>query len=242
MLQPRIYHRWIEAGDLRSFTVTLKETELFVRAEKNLRRRTIPLVAKYREMLERYVQQQPAFLTALQPIPVADTAPNIVKEMAQAAQLTGVGPMAAVAGAIAESVGRELLTFSPELIIENGGDIYLSSQRERVVGIYAGKSPLTGHIGLVFRSADTPLGICTSSGTVGHSLSFGRADAVIAVSRSTALADAAATAIGNLIINPDDIPTGIKFAQGIDGLKGVVIIQGEKIGLWGKLKLCETET
>ena len=110
-----------------------------------------------------------------------------------------------------------------------------------MVGIYAGKSPLTGRIGLVIRGQDTPLGICTSSGTVGHSLSYGRADAVIAVARSTALADAAATAIGNLIINPEDIPAGIELAQGIDGLKGVVIIQGEKIGLWGKLKLCETE-
>jgi ApbE superfamily uncharacterized protein (UPF0280 family) len=231
----------MDTADLVSFQVTLKETELFVRAGKNLRRQTVRLVAKYRDMLERYIRQQPVFLTALQPVTVADTAPDIVKEMAQAAQQTGVGPMAAVAGAIAEFVGQELLPSSPELIIENGGDIYLSSRRERVVGIYAGTSPLTGRIGLVCRGEDTPLGICTSSGTVGHSLSYGRADAVIAVSRSTALADAAATAIGNLIINPEDIPAGIEFAQGIDGLAGVVIIQGEKIGLWGDLQLCETE-
>lgn len=84
------------------------------------------------------------------------------------------------------------------------------------------------------------MGICTSSGTVGHSLSYGKADAVIVLSKSAALADAAATAIGNLIIQPDDIPSGIEFAQGIDGLSGVVIIQGDKMGLWGKVKIRQT--
>ncbi len=242
MSEPRTYHRWIDTGDLRPFYVTLKETELFIRAETNLKRPARRLVAKYRGVLGKYIERQPSFLTALQPIAVAETAPHIVKEMARAAQLTGVGPMAAVAGAIAEAVGRELLAYSREMIIENGGDIFLSSRRERVVGIYAGPSPLTGKIGLVFSGQDTPLGICTSSGTVGPSLSFGRADAVVAVAKSATLADAAATAIGNLIVQPGDIPAGIEYAQGIEGLTGVVIIQGDKIGLWGQLKLCEIET
>jgi len=73
---------------------------------------------------------------------------------------------------------------------------------------------------------------------VGHSLSYGKADAVVVVSKSATLADAAATATGNLIRQPDDIPTGIKFAQGIDGLSGVIIIQGKDMGLWGKVKIC----
>ncbi|GAI31340.1 unnamed protein product [marine sediment metagenome] len=152
----------------------------------------------------------------------------------------GIGPMASVAGAIAEFVGSQLLDSSPEIIVENGGDIYLKSFGERLIGIYAGKSPLTGKIGLEINGQDTPMGICTSSGTVGHSLSRGKADAVIVLSKSAALADAAATAIGNLIIQPDDIPSGIEFAQGIDGLKGVIIIQGDKMGLWGEVKICRT--
>ena len=242
MSQPRTYHRWVDTADLVSFQVTLKETELFIRAETDLRRKARRLVAKSRATLEKYIERRPDFLTALQPIEIEATAPNIVKEMAGAARLAGVGPMAAVAGAIAEYVGQELMDSSPELIIENGGDIFLRSSRERVVGIYAGQSPLTGRIGLVFRGEDTPLGICTSSGTVGHSLSYGQADAVVAVARSAILADAAATAIGNLITRPNDIPSGIEYAQGIEGLTGVVIIQGDKIGLWGQLKLCEIAT
>ena len=108
-----------------------------------------------------------------------------------------------------------------------------------MIGIYAGKSPLTGRIGLEISAEETPLGICTSSGTVGHSLSYGKADAVIVLSPSTILADAAATAIGNLIVQPGDIPNGIELAKGIDGLRGVIIIQDDRMGLWGEVKLSQ---
>jgi hypothetical protein len=145
--------------------------------------------------------------------------------------------MAAVAGAIAEFVGKELLEASPEVIVENGGDIFLQSQKDRTIGIYAGQSPLTGRAGLDIKGKDTPLGVCTSSGTVGPSLSLGKADAVIALSKSTALADAAATAIGNIIKNADDIPRGIERAISIKGLSGVIIIKDDKIGFWGKVEI-----
>jgi ApbE superfamily uncharacterized protein (UPF0280 family) len=159
--------------------------------------------------------------------------------MAESAAKVGVGPMASVAGAIAELVGIELSAFSPEIIIENGGDIYLKSQVKRIIGIYAGDSPLSGNIALEIESNNTPLGICTSSGTVGHSLSFGEADAVVVLSRSAILADAAATAIGNLIVRLEDIPKGIEFAQNIKELNGVIIIKDDRIGMWGEVKLCE---
>jgi len=144
-------------------------------------------------------------------------------------------------GAIAEFVGRELLEFSPEIIVENGGDIFVKSLRQRTIGIYAGGSPLTGRLGLQIEPEDTPLGICTSSGTVGHSLSFGRADAAIVLADSATLADAAATAIGNRVSEPADIEKAIEFARGIGQLRGVVIIKGENLGVWGEVKLVKTE-
>ncbi len=238
MYEPRTYRHWIKAKDLVSFNVAVKETDLYICAATNLRRKAYKLVLKYRETLERYIERHPAFLTSLEPIPVDENAPHIVREMSEATAKAGVGPMASVAGAIAEFVGNELLAFSPEIIVENGGDIYLKSLDKRIIGIYAGESPLTGKIGLEIEGEDTPLGICTSSGTVGHSLSYGKADAVVVVSPSATLADAVATAIGNLIKQPSDIPTGIEFAQGIEGLKGVIIIQGDDMGLWGKVKIC----
>lgn len=242
MYEPRTYRHWIQGGDLISFNVVVKETDLYIRASTNLERKTFKLVTKYREMLEGYIRRYPIFLTSLQPLPVDDNAPRIVKAMSEAASKAGVGPMASVAGAIAEFVGTELLAFSPEVIIENGGDIYMKSLRKRLVGIYAGQSPLTGKIGLEIAGTDTPIGICTSSGTVGHSLSFGKADAAVVLSKSAILADAAATAIGNLIKQPTDIPNGIELAKSIEGVLGVIIIKGEHTGLWGKVKICPIST
>jgi len=160
--------------------------------------------------------------------------------MIEASRKAGVGPMASVAGAIAEYVGRELLDFSPEIIVENGGDIYLKSLTKRTIGVFAGNSPLTGKIGLEINPQDTPLGICTSSGTVGHSLSYGKADAVVALSSSATLADAAATAIGNRVSQASDITGAIEFGKNISGLKGLIIIVDDNIGVWGEVKLCET--
>jgi ApbE superfamily uncharacterized protein (UPF0280 family) len=238
--QPRTYRHWIEATDLVAFTVTVKETDLYVRATTNLQRKTQRLVAKYRGQLERYIERNPEFLASLKPLPSPAHAPHIVVDMIKAGQQAGVGPMAAVAGAIAECIGRELLEFSPEIIVENGGDIFLRIQSKKTIGIYAGGSPLTGKIGLEIEPRDTPLGVCTSSGTVGHSLSYGQADAVVITAASAALADAAATAIGNLVSRPEDIKGAIESGQGIGGLKGIVIIIGQSVGVWGDIKLCET--
>ena len=238
MYQPRTYRHWIGDTDLISFNVVVKETDLRISAQTNLRRKALRLVSKYRTTLEGYIEQHPAFLTSLEALPVNDVTPRIARLMLEAASKAGVGPMASVAGAVAECVGTELSSFSPEVIVENGGDIYLKSLKNRVIGVHAGNSPLSGKIGLEINRRDTPLGICTSSGTVGHSLSYGKADAVVAVSESATLADAAATAIGNLIKKPGDISAGIETGKGIEGLKGVIIIIGSDMGLWGKVKLC----
>jgi len=228
MYEPRTYRHWVIDKGLISFNIVVKETDLYIRASTNLRRKAYKLVLKYRDILERYIERHPSFLTSLQPVSVGDDASPIIKSMAEATARVGIGPMASVAGAIAE--------------LENGGDIYLKSLSRRLIGIYAGKSPLTGKIGLKINGEDTPLGICTSSGTVGHSLSYGRADAVIVLSRSATVADAAATAIGNLVNQSNDIPSGIEFAKDIKGLLGVIIIKDDNMGLWGEVKICPTFT
>jgi ApbE superfamily uncharacterized protein (UPF0280 family) len=237
MYQPRTYRHWIKDKDLVSFSVTVKETDLYIRARRNLETEALRAVVKCRTPLEEYIKSNPLFLCSLEPYPVQGDSPAIVRDMAQAARTVGVGPMAAVAGAVAEAVGKELLAHTPEVIVENGGDIFMKVSRTSLIGIYANDSPLTGKIALEIKPGETPLGICTSSGTVGHSLSFGTADAVIILSPSTALADAAATAIGNSVKTAEDITAAIEKAQIIDGLAGVVIIKDDNMGMWGKVKL-----
>jgi len=237
MYEPRAYRHWVKGSDLVSFDVAIAQTDLYIRSRRNLRNKALKSVLKHRASLAGYIERHPLFLTALTPYQAETEAPAIVKEMARASRLTGVGPMAAVAGAIAEAVGRDLLAFSPEVIVENGGDIFLKTSKKRLVGIYAGQSSFTKKIALEIMPGETPLGIGSSSGTIGHSLSLGSADAVIAVSASAALADAAATALGNIVNAADDIPETIEGAQIIEGLRGVVIIVGDKMGIWGKVKI-----
>jgi ApbE superfamily uncharacterized protein (UPF0280 family) len=242
MYEPRTYRLWVNDSDLVSFSVAVRESDLLVSASLDLKKKAIAATQRSRADVERYIGTHPLFATTLEPLAVEKDAPPLVREMAEAARRAGVGPMAAVAGAIAESVGRELLPFSDDIIVENGGDIFIKTTRERVIGVYAGESELTGKIAFAIRPEDTPLGICTSSGSVGHSVSFGKADAVTAVSPSTALADAAATAIGNRVNSAEDIPGAIAFAQSIRGLSGIAIIKRDKLGIWGQIRLADVKS
>jgi ApbE superfamily uncharacterized protein (UPF0280 family) len=237
MHEPRFYRHWIKGRGLISFNVTVEQTDLYIRSRRNLKNKALDSVMKHRGSLEAYIGRHPLFLTALDAYQADTEAPAIVKEMARVSQLTGVGPMAAVAGAIAEAVGKDLLAFSREVIVENGGDIFMKISEKRLVGIYAGQSPFTKKIALEIVPGDTPLGIGTSSGTIGHSLSLGSADAVIGLSSSAALADAAATGLGNMVKAADDIPGAIEKARDIEGLRGVVIIVGDEMGVWGRVKI-----
>jgi len=237
MYQPRTYRRWIKEDGLVSFNVIVKETDLHIRAARNLEAEATEAIIKHRKPLEDYIESHPLFLHSLEPCSVEEDAPYIVRDMARAAGTVGVGPMAAVAGAIAEAIGRDLLVYSPEVIVENGGDIFMKVSQTSLIGIYAGGSPFTGKIALEINPEETPLGVCTSSGTVGHSLSLGAADAVIALSHSAALADAAATAIGNKVIVAGDIDAVIEQVKVITELVGIVIIKGDRMGMWGDVKL-----
>ena len=240
MYEPRLYRLWSADKDLVSFNVVVKETDLYIRARRDLTEKAHEIVVEQRALLEDYIRRHPGFATAMVPFPVENGAPEIVREMAEAASKVGVGPMAAVAGAIAERVGRGLLKLSPEVLVENGGDIYLKSLKKRRVGIYTGKPPFDGRVALEVRASDTPLGICTSSGTVGHSFSYGSADAAIVLAPCAALADAAATAIGNMVREEGDTDRGTAFAREVDGLRGVAIIKNDKMALWGKIRLVRT--
>lgn len=239
MYEERFYRDWVKEDDLTGFQALVKETDLFIRADHDLSIESIESINEHRKQIEDYIAQDPKFQATLEPYLVNGKSPSIIKEMSKAAALVGVGPFAAVAGAIAEYVGNDLLKYSKDIIIENGGDIFIKSSKNRTIGIYAGKSPLSNKVGLEIEAKDTPLGVCTSAGTVGHSLSFGKADAVTVLSKSTLLADAAATAIGNIIQTKEDIPKGIEFAQKIKGLIGVVIIKDDKMGAWGEIKICK---
>jgi len=237
MYEKRTYRNLVKTDDLVKFEVIVKETDLLVRAERDLSNETRKFVMKYRRQIEAYIEMNPEFQRSLIPLKDDPYAPEIIREMIRTSQLAQVGPMAAVAGAIAEFVSKDLLPISKEIIVENGGDIYLATSRERTIGIFAGDSPLSLKVGIVISPEDSPLGVCTSSGTVGPSLSFGKADAVCILSKSATLADAAATAVGNIVKEKKDIELGLERGKEIEGVLGMLIIVRDKMGVWGNVKL-----
>ncbi len=231
----RSYRQNIKSPDLISFQVKEKESDLLIQAPILLQREALLSLRYYRTILEDYIRQNPQFKTTLTPYPPDDSAHPMLKEMIAASAKCQVGPMASVAGCIAQYVAQSLLACTDEVIIENGGDLYLKSPASRKVIIYAGSSPLSNKLYLKIDSYKTGMGVCTSSGTVGPSFSMGRADAVTVLSHSATLADAAATAIGNIIQTSADIKKGLNMAQTIDGIIGVVIIKDDRVGLWGEI-------
>jgi len=235
--QDRTYRSFVKDDRLESFRVVVKETDLLVRAETLLENETRDLVLKHRLPLERYAEDYPGFLQTLTPFPEDLLAPSVVRTMIWAAQKAGVGPMAAVAGAIAEYVGKDLLAYSREVMVENGGDIFINTNFPITLAVFAGTSPLSNKLGLRVDSPGSAMGVCTSSGTVGHSLSFGSADAIVVISESAALADAAATAVGNSVSKKTDIATAVNVGKNIQGVLGLVIIVGAELGVWGSVEL-----
>ena len=235
--EPRTYRTRMARPGLVGFRVAVRETDLWVLAAGDFSAEVRDLVIQERAQLEAYIGGHPDFLTTLVPWPADPFAPAVVREMIEAAAVAGVGPMAAVAGALAARVGRHLAPLSPEVIVENGGDIFLAIKHPATVALFAGTSPLSHRVGLHLDPSLSPLGVCTSSASVGHSLSFGRADAACVLAESAALADAAATAMGNRVQGPDSMAPALAWVATLPGILGAVIIVGEKLGAWGQVEL-----
>jgi len=218
----------------------INETRVFIKCDKEEGiRAAIDTIKRHRLVLENYILRRPDFETALEPIEVEGDSPLVVRKMAKAASIAGVGPMAAVAGVLAD-LGAEsaIMQGAKTVMVENGGEVSIIGEHTFNIQIKAGKSPISGKIGLKITSKDTPLGIATSSGTFGHALSFGIADAVTVVADNAGLADAASTAICNAVKGktPEEaIGSGLEVAQRILCIRGVIIILGEHVGIWGKL-------
>jgi len=237
MGEDRFYRKSVYRKDYVVYEAKHEETDILVSTDRNFYSNTLNFIIKYRNYIKNYIKSNPDFLTSFSPLPDNAYAPPIVRDMLHATKMVGVGPMASVAGAMAQYVGTDLKKLSRNVIVENGGDNYLDAEKEVIISLYAGKSPLSGKIAIKITPDQMPCGVCTSSATVGHSISFGLADAVCVVSPSAILADAAATALGNRIKAKKDISDVLEEAMVMNGISGVIIILGDKMGVAGNITL-----
>jgi ApbE superfamily uncharacterized protein (UPF0280 family) len=223
--------------DLICYEVLHKETDLFCCTKMDLSGYIRERVFSYRHQLDEYIHMKPIFKESLIPVESDPLAPAIAREMIAVSSALNVGPMATVAGAMADFVGRDIVDLSDVFIIENGGDICLRTDVERTIQIYAEDSPFSEKIGIKLKPKDSPYGVCTSSATVGPSLSLGNADAVCIIADSALFADGLATCLGNIVKKKDDISIAIEKGQQFPGVIGILIILGEHLGIWGDLDI-----
>ena len=240
----RFYRNQFSSERFRSFLVNYKETDLWIGVNQGsysdrMKDFAFQKVKELRHVLEEYLLVDPVFGKTFHPPQVEPGSPEIVRFMAEAANRAGVGPMAAVAGAFSETIGQHLLKeFGiQELVVENGGDIYLKVEKSLLMSVYAGNSPLSEKIGIEIPASESPLGVCTSAGTVGPSISLGKTDATMIICKNTALADALATTFGNLVQTPEDLQSVIAQTERFSEILSVVIICQDKIGIRGQFEM-----
>jgi ApbE superfamily uncharacterized protein (UPF0280 family) len=243
MYEQRFYRKEF-SDDWPSYQVQIQETDILVKSKQKLDQELIgSFVASLRQDIEGYINRFPEFKTTLSSFEPAcrqagsqDGPPPIVSEMIEKSALAGVGPMASVAGAIAEYLGRRLFEESDELIVENGGDIFINKKGPILLGMQGPQSSIINRLLLSLEEA-APFGVCSSSSVLGHSLSLGRADLATVVSDSAVFADALATKLANMVCSEDDIDTALAFAASFKLTKGAVLVKGQRLGVWGKVKL-----
>lgn len=231
----RRYRSIMEPEGLDGYRVVQGESDLLVFTVGDLSIPTAESLARHRRDLEGFMALCPMFATSFKPVEVPGDAPGIVAAMARAACACGVGPMASVAGAIAQFVGQDLLELTRKVIVENGGDLFLAGGGRRVVRVFAGASKPGIDVAVEDRPAG--VGLCTSSATVGPSVSLGAADAVTVLASTATEADAAATALGNMVHSEADIAVALEAAAGCPGVNGALIAAGGAMGAWGTIEL-----
>lgn len=232
-----VYRDSIRFKEKYNWRIIYKYSDLFVSCDKDIGLKLERLIREVYNLLESFIREEQSFQKSLSPIKIRQQFPPLIKKMCRKAAIFNVGPMAAVAGAVCDYIAVELDKHCHRLIIENGGDVFIKSNKDVDVGVYLKNKSFKNKIYLKIKAKYTPCGICSSSGSFGHSLSMGKSDLVMVLSKSTISADAAATAIANKIIKPADIDNTIGYYKKIKDVNGILIVKDERLGIWGNIEL-----
>ena len=212
-----------------------KETIVTFLCDKSFINTGISSLKQSRGILESYIERDPPFQKSFVPYEPQPDAPALVKRMSIESRKMGVGPMAAVAGAFADTALSDMVrSGARDCVIDNGGDIACFLRRPMTVGIYCGSEKMN-NLAFEIEPRNEPLGICTSSGTVGHSFSYGKADAAIVLSKNIPLADAAATALANSVQAPEDLENCFQCLESVSEIESAMVVFRDKFALWGEL-------
>lgn len=234
----RQYRDFAASDRWTAFRVRVETTDLYIRADRDRTDEALAAVRRLREDLRRHIERQNEFMTAFDPVDELADVPPIVTAMYRASRAAGVGPMAAVAGAMAEFVGRDLRAYGGDVVVENGGDLWLAVAEPVTVQVYTTNIWFRDRLAIRIAPEETPCGVATSSATIGPSISLGRADAATVVAADAALADALATAAGNRVRGEDDLAAAVDLAVE-RGARGALAVFRDRLALRGELTLTQ---
>jgi len=225
---------------LHEYSFLMDESKIHIKCDnKKAIKAAVKAIKQNRKQLVEFIKKHPDFLFKLKPAAISTQAPRIVRLMVRSSKAANVGPMASVAGALADIGLEAMLKEKPKVaIVEDGGEIAAFTEKPIAISILSSSPYISNKIGLLLKKEDCPIGVATSSSKTGHALSFGEADSVTVVASNASLADAAATAICNAVIGEDikkSIQRGLERARAIEGVRGVLITREDSSGLWGNL-------
>jgi len=235
-----IYRKSISLKDKYFYRLRYKYTDIFITSDADILNDLEEPVISFYSCLEGIILHDRTFLKSLEPIKEKENYPGYIKKMCRAACRFGVGPMAAVAGAVCDRIAEKISGNCGLLMIENGGDVFIKSEKSVRIGLFISNSFFSDRLNIVIDAKQTPCGICSSSGTMGHSLSLGKSDLVTVMAESAAMADAAATAVANSIMENSDVEKSINIYKKYKEVKGIIVIKDNSIGLWGELQIIKS--
>ncbi|MDR3206570.1 MAG: UPF0280 family protein [Candidatus Methanoplasma sp.] len=212
----------------------VKETAVAICSEERYIRIAEEAIFEARRAVELKIVQDPFFGITYDPYPPSKDEHPLVAGMCRASVSAGVGPMAAVAGAISEYAVSAMASNGAEYaVVDNGGDIAFLNDRPLRVGLFAGSG--SPHVCAVVEPSDRIRGICSSSGEIGPSVSFGRSRICTVMCGDAALADACATLFGNLVTGEDAVGPASERVCGIPGVVWCLTFCGDAVASCGRL-------
>lgn len=232
-----VYRNKVKSRNRYNWRILYKYSDILVSSDKDVEDRLKKLVKEVYSVLESHIKEDPSFQKSLSPVRSKPQYHPLIKKMCDKSAVFNVGPMATVAGAVCDFMAYGLDGLCRCLIIENGGDVFLKSDRDINMGVYLKNKHFADKLYLRVKRDDMPCGLCSSSGSFGHSLSMGKSDLVTVLAESTISADGAATSAANSINSSEDISKAINIYKNIKDIRGILIVKDDKLGIWGNIEL-----
>jgi ApbE superfamily uncharacterized protein (UPF0280 family) len=222
--------------------IEIQETAATIAAERRFIGGAVDAIKMARRDIERQIRKDRFFLTTLEPYDSGSCTSETTARMCAATKQAGVGPMAAVAGAIAQAALDAMIAEGcRHAWVDNGGDVALVLESPLTLEIFTTPGSSKA-FAFELRTTGRAMGICSSSGRLGHSISFGDSDIAVTIADDAVVADAFATALGNEVKDETSLNKCFDILRSAKAVKGGLAMIDGAVAMYGEVpELVEVE-